>query len=46
MEVDNLDTLKLKLTKCEFGFKAGPSTVVSISLNEKLIATKIFLFSL
>lgn len=33
MEVDNLDTLKLKLTKCEFGFKAGPSTVVSIFIN-------------
>lgn len=35
MEVDNLDTLKLKLTKCEFGFKAGPSTVVSIFINDK-----------
>ena len=33
--VDNLDTLKLKLTKCEFGFKSGPSTVVSIFINDK-----------
>ncbi len=30
-----MDTLKLKLTKCEFGFEAGPSTVVSIFINDK-----------
>ena len=30
-----MDSLKLKLTKCEFGFKAGPSTVVSIFINDK-----------
>lgn len=29
-----MDTLKLKLTKCEFGFTAGPSTVVSIFIND------------
>ena len=44
MEVDNLDTLKLKLTKCEFGFKAGPSTVVSIFINDKNLIVEGVLF--